>query len=68
LNSSDGKSKTASRSTMVDYIEVKKNPVKVGGEDGPVDVQVVRPSNGTPYLRTRRDQDWTDNLLNLPRY
>lgn len=30
------------------------------------DVGVVRPSVGTPYLRTYADGIWTDNLLSLP--
>lgn len=30
------------------------------------DVAVVRPAGRSPYLRTRADGDWNDNLLSLP--
>lgn len=30
------------------------------------DVAVVRPAGRDPYLRTRADGDWNDNLLSLP--
>lgn len=30
------------------------------------DVGVIRPTTGTPYLRTYADGVWTDNLLSLP--
>jgi hypothetical protein len=32
-----------------------------------VDVGVVRPPVGPPYLRTHADGVWTNNLLALPR-
>jgi hypothetical protein len=31
------------------------------------DVGVVRPTGGTPYLRTYADGDWSNNLLSLNR-
>lgn len=65
INSVDGVSKTSSRTDMVTFIEAK-NAVKVGGENGPVSVGVV---NGTSkYLRTYADDEWTNNLLSLPRF
>ena len=33
-----------------------------------VQVGVVHPQYGPPYLRTHADGVWTDNLLALPRY
>ena len=33
-----------------------------------ITVLVVRPSGGTPYLRTYANGTWTDNLLSLPRF
>lgn len=33
-----------------------------------VQVGVVHPQNGQPYLRTYADGTWTDNLLALPTF
>jgi Protein of unknown function (DUF3892) len=33
-----------------------------------VQVAVVRPAAGAPYLRSRADGVWTDNLLALPTF
>lgn len=33
-----------------------------------VQVAVVRPESGAPYLRTQADGVWTDDLLALPRF
>ncbi len=33
-----------------------------------VEVTVVRPSVGRPYIKTRPDQTTRDNLLSLPRF
>jgi hypothetical protein len=68
LDGSDGKSDTASLATMIDFIDVKKNRVQVGGSAGPVNVGVWNASNGRAYLRTYADKQWDNNLLSLPRY
>jgi hypothetical protein len=33
-----------------------------------VNVGVVKPQGGQPYLRTHADGKWTNNLLNLPTF
>jgi Protein of unknown function (DUF3892) len=57
---------TSSRATMVDWIANKNGVAKVTDGKSAVEVRVVQ---GTPpYLRTRANNRWTDNLLALPRY
>ena len=68
LNPSTGKTGQASTAGMVDYIEDDEGEVRVGGPDGPIQVGVVHPSTGKPYLRTYADKTWTDNILSLPEY
>jgi hypothetical protein len=63
----DGKSSTMTTAQAVDYID-KGNTASVGGPKGPVGVQVVRPEGRQPYLRSHADGEWTDNLLNLPKF
>lgn len=65
LNSVTGKAGTTTTADMVTFIR-QGNVVQVAGESGPsvVDVVDVVP----PHLRSRSDQQWTNNLLALPRY
>ncbi len=55
---------------MIDWIDRKDGFVHVRDRDGhDVPVQVVRPANIRPYLRTSPDKKiWKDDLLDLPRY
>lgn len=66
LDPGDGKTGKTSRGGMVDYIRNKNGVVKVGGPDGPVAVHVV--DGHPPLLRTVADNQWSDNLLALPKY
>lgn len=54
---------------MIDWIASKDGFVHVRRGEHDVPVRVIRPTNGRPYLRTKRDtEDWKDDLLDLPRY
>jgi hypothetical protein len=65
LNSVDGVSKTSTVAAMVVWLG-RGNTAWVGGAAGKVQVGVVEPSGGRPYLRTHANGEWTDNLRNLP--
>lgn len=67
LNTSDGVSNTSTSEAMMAWLE-KGNAAFVGGAEGRVQVGVVRPVAGRPYLRIHADGEWTDNLRNLPQY
>ncbi len=53
---------------LVAFIEEKKGDLKVSDGTTAVPVGVVHPKQGTPFLRTFKDKQWTDNLLAIPRY
>jgi len=54
--------------TLVDWISNKNGRAFVGAGSSRVDVGVVRPASGQPYLRTYADNMWTNNLVNLPTF
>ncbi|HZL06523.1 MAG TPA: DUF3892 domain-containing protein [Coriobacteriia bacterium] len=63
-NDSSGQSTKAATVEWIDnggaaYVESASTKVQVG---------VVKPQGGTPYLRTYANGTWTDNLLSLPRF
>ena len=67
LDSGNSTSKTMPVARAVKWL--CENPARemvVAGQDGPVKVQVVEAN--PPYLRTAANQEYTDNLLSLPRY
>lgn len=68
LNELNNNSGVSDKPTMVDWIDVKKNKAYVGSGTSKVPVGVIRPDNGTPYLRTYADGQWNNNLLSLPRF
>jgi hypothetical protein len=57
----------SSTSQIVDFIN-KGNSVMVGDGKTRVNVGVVTPERGNPYIRTYADKKWTDNLLAVVRY
>lgn len=58
----------STREEMVDWIGKKGGIAHVRlDNDHDVKVEVVLKAN-PPYIRTKADGDWTDNLLALPRY
>jgi hypothetical protein len=65
LDSAVSKSNTMSRETWVKWL-LDGNNAYVADKDGPVEVKVVDAK--PPYIRTAKDNRWTDNLLALPRY
>lgn len=67
-NPSDGNVGSSDKPTMVDWIDNKGGHAYVGNGSSRVDVGVVRPMQGQPYLRTYADGKWTNNLLNLPEF
>lgn len=54
--------------TMVDWIDNKKGLAYVGTGSNRVPVAVLHPISGQPFLRTRPDGQWTNNLLTLPHF
>ena len=56
----------ATRATMVDWIGNKGGSAFVKDNVGSVPVLVVDAK--PPYIRTKKDDRWTDNLLALPQY
>lgn len=62
---SHGKSGTATRDQMVQYI---RNGTDVRVSDGVHDVKVVVVDTNSPYIRTEADGRETNNLLSLPQF
>ena len=64
----DGTATEASttRGAVIEWLRQTRSRAYI--TDGPtaVDVEVV--NDDPPYLRTRADGNWTDNLLSLPEY
>lgn len=57
------------RQTIVDWLgESNENQAVVADGSELVQVAVVRRPNKPPYLRTRADGVWSDNLLSLPTF
>lgn len=67
-NVSDGNTGDSDKSTLVDWIDNKNGTAYVGSGSSRVNVGVVHPQSGQPYLRTYADGKWTNNLLNLPAF
>lgn len=68
VNEVGGGAGTSTKPSMVEFIDVKKGRAYVGTGSARVEVGVIRPANGDPYLRTYADQNWNNNLLSLPRF
>ena len=67
LDTDNGKTSRPATGLMVRFAD-EGNTLYVGGQDGWQQVQVVRPVGHDPYLRSVRDDTYTDNLLYLPRF
>lgn len=67
-NPVDGTAGDSDKPTMVDWIENKSGVAYVGSGNLRVQVGVVRPNVGQPYLRTHADGYYTNNLLSLPEF
>lgn len=68
VNISTGTIGDNDKPTMVVWVGKEENSAYVGSGADRVDVGVVRPTHGQPYLRTYADGEWTNNLLNLPTF
>ena len=66
-NSTTGKTGISTTQEMITWID-GGNEARVSDGVKEVTVHVVRPSSGSPYLRTKADGRWTNNLLALPRF
>ena len=64
----DGSTGQSTKATMVKWIDVDEGKAYVEAATSKVEVGVVKPQGGTPYLRTIANGTWTDNLLSLPRF
>lgn len=54
--------------SMVAWVDESGNHAYVGSGSSRVEVGVVRPDSGQPYLRTYADGKWSNNLLSLPEF
>jgi hypothetical protein len=63
-----GAGDASDRPTMIDWIENEGGTAYVGTGSNRVPIRVVHPRVGQPYLRTRIDGAWTNDLLALPRF
>lgn len=59
---------TFTREQIVDHIELKLEYFFTTGDGRKATVEAVRPSVGSPYIRTKADNTTKDNLLSLPRF
>lgn len=64
----DGSTGQSTKADMVEFIDVDNGKAFVESATSKVEVGVVKPQGGTPYLRTLANGTWTDNLLSLPRF
>lgn len=66
-NEESGQSGSSSRLQMYDWIKSKHGVAYVKDQSGnQARVGTAETQRGTKYVRTYRDQTWTDNLLALP--
>lgn len=66
-NESTGATGTSTRLEMYDWIKNRNGEAYVRDASGnTVYVTTAETARGTKYVRTYRDQTWTDNLLSLP--
>lgn len=63
----DGKAGNSNKTTMVQWVDANTGKAFSGSGDSRVPVQVERREGTDPYLRSRADGVWTNNLLALPR-
>lgn len=68
-NTSTGQTGQSTRQAIADWLsESRANQAVVANGAQWVYVAVCRPTGQPPYIRTHADQEWTDNLLALPRF
>jgi len=67
-DSDTAKTGSNTRAQIVDLIENKNGKAHTGSGNTRAEVGVVKPPEGSKYLRTYADGQWTNNLLALPRF
>lgn len=67
-NLQDSSTASSTKATMVDWIDNRGGHAVVSSGSTQVDVGVVHPASGQPYLRTHADGTWNNNLLSLPTF
>ena len=67
-NLQDNSTSSSSKATMVDWIDNRGGTAVVGSGPAQVNVGVVHPASGQPFLRTHADGKWSNNLLSLPTF
>jgi len=68
-NTSTGRTGQSTRQTIVEWLsESRANQAVVSDGDRWAYVAVRHPTGRAPYIQTRADETWTDNLLALPEY
>lgn len=67
-NEQDGGINDSDKRSMVDWVDNKGGKAYVGSGSNRVQVGVVNPVSGQPYLRTYADDTWNNNLLSLPEF
>lgn len=67
VNEATSVSDSSTVAAIVDFIDGDGKAFVSNGWNR-VEVGVVRPRQGAPYIRTYANGVWTDNLLSLPTY
>ena len=65
-NPNSGETGQSQTVELASWVETAGNEARVASGMGYVQVGVVKGTS--PYLRTYANGQWTDNLLNLPKY
>lgn len=68
VNLQDNSTDSSTKAVVVDWIDNKNGRAIVGSGSNQVEVGVVHPTSGQPYLRTYADGTWNNNLLSLPTF
>ena len=69
INTDSNKKGVSSIDKMIEYVEENPNKVVVEDDEGFATIHVIPESKKSPeYLRTKKDNRETNNLLNLPSF
>lgn len=63
-----GTANSITKAELVSWIDNHKGDAYVGSGSQRVRVYTIHPAGGTPYVRTKADGMWTNNLLSLPEF
>lgn len=69
LRSDDGTAGTCTTAALIGSPDMMNHGAAfVAGSKGAIEVEIVTPPTGSPYIRTDKDSTTRDNLLSLPRF